>query len=208
MRAHAMPVTYLPPLTHRLAEWVRAAWRVFCTDGSAAECLRRLPAERTCVVILDAIQAYESLFSWRAQAALEDLATVARRRRIPVVATQWARTSRDADDGIDRIGHWSMYVPPGQTDVLPAVAAAATHIVPVRHTNAFVHEEFRQLVEHAEYIVLAGSWTESCVVNTARAAVDAGKVVHVMRTGCAGHWPGSWLALVTMSLFYASTILR
>ena len=165
---------------------------------------RALPASGVAVVVLDAIRSYESLFDVDTLRSIDRTVRWAEERGHRVVYTRWVRTREmsDAGDSIDAKGHWTFYVPPGTSESL---VSDAYHI-PTRFTNAFSHEAFQEAVGDCTSLVLTGAWTESCVINTARAAVERGFDVTVLRPACTGHRMSRWVSLFTLQDMYATVV--
>lgn len=207
---------YLPSLWSRLVELFIAFVRVIDPPSLPPDWHRG-----SVLVVLDPIEAYDTLFARPTRRRICSLIREARENDVPVVVTRWDRyrpTTHDKMDAIDRKGHWSFYIARGTTYLLRSISSALrsdanstssseynVQVVPVKHTNAFANSSFVEAFERLEgvdRVILAGSWTESCVINTARAALDRDKDVMVVKSACAGHQPTSFLSLITMQVHY------
>lgn len=188
--------------------------RVLINDAwSAVTTLRNPPLldkfpDKAVLVVLDVIDAYRSLFDDNSFLALNRIVEKAVQEGVRIVFTRWVRTrpeiSTIALDATDRKAHWSNYVPEGQSELIKdrVLVPDTAEILPVRHTNLFMHESFRNSLDNRSHLVICGSWTESCVLNTTKAAVDHGHDVTVTSDACAGHRPKSWMALFDIQLVY------
>lgn len=210
-----VPPSYHPGLVAYLRGlWRTLRWLLVWQTMPASEC----PPSQTALVVLDPIQAYEGLLDRATQARLVELIRWAQRRQMPIVLTRWTRTRPSAPaDEIDVKGHWSFYVPEGQTDVLDAVLWAASGaveegahnvqtVVQTRFTNAYANPQVADALRNCTHVVLAGCWLESCVLNTARAALDRNVRVTVVRSCCGGHALARHHALVTLQAMYATVV--
>ena len=186
----------MPSLWVRVWQSLVVLWRVFVTRP-----VRRVPRGAV-VVVLDAIEPYASLWSERKTRALS--ATLARARDAghTVLFTRWARVRGDPDDVIDRKGHWSLVLPSKDARLLEGLRAPSDRVVDVVHTNALKSEAVRECVGSSP-VVLCGMWTESCVVNTARALADDNIRVTVVSSCCGGHVPVCWIGLWSIAQLYA-----
>ena len=156
------------------------------------------------LVVCDAIEAYRPLF--RSPLPVQVLIKAAHAAKVPVVLTRWVRTDVSTfDDAVDAKAHWSFYVPPGQTDLL--VDSQDATVVDVRFTDAFAHPAFRDAMPtDAKRVVLAGAWGESCVLNTARAALSHTLQPVVVQDATVGHGLANWWACVQVQLFYGQVV--
>ena len=196
--------SYLPNLKTRLVE----TWNIIRHIMSPPTFAWPL---RSTLVILDPIEAYASLFDATTIDNIQRLIDGAEHLEIPIIVTRWQRTlpstTGDADpgDAIDPKGHWTFYVPVGQSNILPTLRIPeSAQIIDVRHTNAFMSDAFAP--EECSRLIIAGSWMESCVINTARAGLDRNHPVTVVKNACAGHSPGYWTALYALQLAYGSVV--
>ena len=118
--------------------------------------------------------------------------------------SRWNRVRpADARDAIAKKGHWTFYIPTQeQSEILSELhVPSSAQEVHVQHTNLFMHHD-AWTVPDAAHLVVCGSWTESCVINTTRAALDLNHAVTVVANACAGHFPSALLALYSMQLAY------
>ena len=72
------------------------------------------------------------------------------------------------------------------------------------YTNALAHESLR--LPPKAPVLIAGMWTESCVINTARAAAEDDREVYVYAPACAGH--ASTYALWTIETLYGKVVQK
>ena len=191
--------SYLPRLRTRLAEVATTIRTVWNPPAFAWP-------ERAALVVLDPIEAYRGLYSAQAIANVQRLIDGAFAMGVPIVVSQWTRVRPVApaqDDAIDRKGHWTFYIPSREQSALLRELRVPDGVqkVCVRHTNLFM-ERASWSVPAGCHLVLCGSWTESCVINTARAALDHGHGVTVVSNACAGHVPSALLALYSIQLAY------
>ena len=155
-------------------------------------------------MVCDAIVAYRSLFSEECIASILLLVGLARQRGVPVVFTRWDRVDSSRGDAIDAKCHWSDYVAENETDLFLAVKGV--EVTGVHHTNALTSSTVRDLVEGGKRAVVCGSWTESCVLHTCRACIEENKHCIVVKEACAGHFPSSMAALMTLQALYAEVV--
>ena len=90
---------------------------------------------------------------------------------------------------------------------MPGLYSEGDNLVAVTTTNALHSEQVRAHVGDRP-LVLCGMWSESCVVNTARAAADANHEVLVFSPCCAGHRPVCWLAMLKIQQLYGEVVHR
>lgn len=190
---------YLPPVWTRLWELLHAILHVLFPPTVEFQ-----PGD--CLIVCDAIVAYQSLFSDTAVTAVRRVVRDATRAGIPVVYTQWVRVRPPTDEGdaVDVKGHWSEYIPDiTQSRILPTVTNGPTPtlVADVRFPNAFVRDSVAELCGSAKRVVLAGAWTESCILATSRGALERNLKPVVVKNACVGHAPASWLALICIQLF-------
>ena len=190
--------SYLPSLITRIGEMASTIRTVYnppkfaWTEGSA-------------LIILDAIEAYRPLFSAQTIANIQSLIDAAEAMKIPIVFTQWVRVppSTGLSDSIDKKGHWTFYIPSrSQAMILKELRVPrSAQKIKVAYTNLFMQREHWSVPNNA-HLVICGSWTESCVINTTRAALDHGHDITVVKNACGGHAPASFLALYSIQLCY------
>jgi nicotinamidase-related amidase len=158
------------------------------------------------LVICDVIDAYRTLFDDTHIAALNLLIKSARENNVVIIFTRWSRFNNVLHDAIDIKGHWSDYIPENECGLI--LDSSGAHIVDVYHTNAFASDKFQQLTLGKERLILAGCWTESCVLHTARAATEKKNMSPsiIVKSATSGHFPQSWLALNTMQLLYGNVV--
>jgi nicotinamidase-related amidase len=190
---------YLPPLHARTVELFRVLWRVLRRPN------RLVPVQGTVVVVLDALEEYRTL--WTGTCALRRLLLQAALCDVPVVFTRWVRTPSSPDDQLRRKGHWSEFLPRPGT-LMPEVRAVAPDapVVSTVFTDAFRHADFRELVQGYERVVLAGMWTEACVLHTSRSCAMLDVEPIVCADACGGHFPASLTALMTVQSLYGDVV--
>lgn len=192
-------MTYLPSLWTRLWELWTTLWHVWYPPSAIWK-------EGDVLLVLDAIQAYDSLFTPKHLTALEHLLESAKANQVPVLFTQWSRVDKSRQDPVDDKGHWSDYVDATERSLLiPATPEDRT--ADVAFTNAFCAPEVVDFTKDAKRIVLAGGWAESCILDTARTAQQRG--LHgtvVVKEATVGH-SRDWLpSLLKLQLLYADVV--
>lgn len=168
---------------------------------------RKITLDDSCVlVVMDAITAYEPLFTRPVLREMWRTLEIARGVNCKIVLTRWVRHRQPPDsDEIDRKGHWSFYVPKDGIDLLVRVDPSDV-IVDVRHTNAFAHEEFCSQIPPDKTIVFMGCWAESCIINTVRAALDRNMKTKVIMNASTGHFGAFGYAMYLMQLIYTDVV--
>tara|TARA_B100000945_G_scaffold318787_1_gene324401 strand:- start:1462 stop:2061 length:600 start_codon:yes stop_codon:yes gene_type:complete len=169
--------------------------------------------ENSILVILDPITAYRNLYNKKDINNLCKLIINAKKKEIPIVLTRWIRTKPEtASDAIEKKGHWSFFVPNKyQTQIIDEIINETSdyqnvYTVNVKNTNAFMSEKFKSQTEDKKHIIIAGCWTESCVLNTARSALDFNKQVSVVKNCCVGHFIKHHISLFTIQLLYGDIL--
>jgi len=164
--------------------------------------------DKSVLVLMDPIEAYQNLYNEKHIQNINKLIDAANKKDITVVFTQWIRVKPDnVVDEIDRKGHWSCFVPNNQTNILKTIKVDYNStIVPVKHTNAFMHTEFTDLLQDKKHIVLGGCWLESCIINTARAAIDRNCSVSVVSNCSTGHFPFNYISLFDIQMVYGNIV--
>lgn len=194
-----MSDAYMPPWYRRLTDGVRSIlWALFPPKYD-------LPPDAV-VLVLDAIEPYRSLWTRYNDRCIRSLLRQARRTNRPIVFTRWERTREWPRDVIAEKGHWTEFLPRRDSSFLPGLVGDDDKVVPVVHANAFTNQAISEAVG-TRPLVLAGMWTEACVVCTARAAAERNLRVHVAADCCSGHWFAHFFALWTMQALFA-TVMR
>tara|TARA_B100001741_G_C16545293_1_gene596330 strand:+ start:607 stop:1197 length:591 start_codon:yes stop_codon:yes gene_type:complete len=158
------------------------------------------------VIVMDPIDAYADLYNVSHIESINRLIRAARKKDIPVVATRWMRVkNKNPMDAIDSKGHWTFYIPDNQTNIMSSIDSPS-NVVEVTHTNAFIHEEFRELVKDKKHLILAGAWLESCIINTTRCALDNNMSVSVVKNASTGHFPFRWISLIDIQSVYGEIV--
>ena len=200
--------SYLPSILQRTMQSLRVLMGILWPGEEAVT----LPPE-TVVLVLDVIEPYANLWTeWNA-IHLRGLLNVARSNDHKVVFTRWARTRFYPADALSRRcnPHWSWFVPDAALDadgktafIDPSLVQTEDQVIDAVYTNALAHESL-QLPPKAP-VLIAGMWTESCVMNTARAAAEDDREVYVYAPACAGH--ASTYALWTIATLYGRVVQK
>tara|TARA_B100001769_G_C21890769_1_gene481303 strand:+ start:63 stop:647 length:585 start_codon:yes stop_codon:yes gene_type:complete len=163
--------------------------------------------KQSVVIIMDPIEAYSNLYSTKHIRNINKLITYATKNDVPVIFTRWIRTKEPiVGDKIDEKGHWTFYVPNNETNIVKEIHQNGT-IIEVKHTNAFMHEDFKELVKNKDNIILAGAWLESCILNTTRCALDCNMSVSVVRNASTGHFPLNYISMFDIQSVYGTIVL-
>lgn len=198
--------SYLPPWTKRFLDSCRNFLSLLFPGDEAFA----LPQD-TVVVVLDVIEPYKSLWSIEKAAHLCAVVNAARRNGHRVVFTRWARTRFYPADAIARLPrpHWSHFVPhssldeDGKTALMhPGLVEGGDTVLDAVHTNVLAHKGLD--LPSGAPLLLTGMWTESCVLNSARAAVEEDRDVYVYAPACAGHL--NLLSLWAIQTLYAQVV--
>ena len=141
------------------------------------------------LVVCRPIEAYRDLFTPALIKTIAGLVQQAHRAGVPIISLRWDRCDKSMNDMIDKKGHWTFYVPADERYVLEVIAMPCTPpaIMPVKFANAFAHAEFHEALREPTRIVFAGTWTESCIRDTAKCAAEQGKDVVLVKDACTGH---------------------
>lgn len=168
---------------------------------------KRMMLDDSCIlVVMDAITAYQPLFTCPILREIWRTLELARDANCKIVLTRWVRHRNPCEsDEIDRKGHWSFYVPKDGIDMLVKVEPSDV-VVDVRHTNAFAHEEFARHISPDKTIVFMGCWAESCIINTVRAALDRNIKTKVIMNASTGHFGAFGYAMYVMQLIYTDVV--
>ena len=179
---------YLRPLAYRLNEAWDACKRVRSPPPLVFQ-------EGAALVICNPIEAYRGMFTPDMIDTMRRLIQRARASGVPVIFVRWNRYDKFLDDAIDKKGHAMLYVPIDERCILSEIARSCTPslIVPISFVNAFAHEKFRDALRGRKRIVLAGGWTESCIRDTAKGALEENIEAAVVKDACAGH---GWMHFV------------
>lgn len=172
-------------------------WGQLRDVASVARAIARPPELRLgkgdCVIVMDAIEAYRSMYDEKTLQNIARLTRLARASGAKVVFTRWVRfrpEEGEPRDATDRKGHWTDYIPRDQTEVMPELGQAPSDTVAfVRFTNAFTSETVRGLVEEQQTkrVILCGGWLEACLLTTAKAALERDIDAGVVREASVGH---------------------
>lgn len=197
-----------PSLAAILVNNLRILYRLWVGHGAPV----RLPPDTT-VVVLDVIEPYASLWCDANARALRRVLGVARDCRLPVVFSRWVRTRCYPLDQVATKRHWTYAIPESALDadgksrlLYPDLVQSGDTVVDAIATNIFAHESLK--LPPGAPILLCGMWTESCILNSARAAIEDGRPVFVYAPACAGHWGIGWYALWTIEALYGHVIFE
>lgn len=192
--------SYLPSLRMRLGEMVSTIRTIWSPPPF-------MWPENSALIILDAIEAYRSLYSEQIIANMQTLIDAASKMALPIVMTRWVRVrpGTEMSDSIDCKGHWAFYIPNRRQASILKELRVPDHVqkVSVVHTNLFMERD-SWFVHRGSHLVICGGWTESCVINTTRAALDNNHRVTVVSNACGGHMPASLLALYSIEAAYGN----
>ena len=157
------------------------------------------------LIVCDAIEAYRSLFTGISIKKLTALIKSAECSGVRIIFTRWNRTDKSRRDAIDKKGNWSDYVPHDQTELLHEIRHYDYLSFHVHHTNVFAHPLIVSSVGNCKRIVLAGSWSESCILNTARCCTEipALEPCCVVKPASVGHSIMSFISMVQLQSLYA-----
>lgn len=177
--------------------------------AAVALCTRRsvhLSSENTVLVVLDAIDEYAALFDAATRRNLSRLVARAADANVPIVFTSWARHDRSAADALDAAGHWSYYTRGPSSLLCELLEFAEGRTYPMRYPDA-LRSSAADVIRSGQSVVVAGCWTESCVVHTARAVAFSGGRPVIVAPACASYSRvAGWLALLQAKMFYAQTV--
>lgn len=201
-------MSYLPPLFKRTLQSLRVLLRILWpTEERVA-----LPPG-TVVLVLDVIEPYSSLWTeWNA-IHLRGMLSIARCNNHKIVFTRWARTRFYPNDALSRRSdaHWSCFIPESALDtdgksafIDAPLVQPEDQVVDAVYTNALAHGSLA--LPPKAPVLIAGMWTESCVINTARAAAEDDRDVYVYAPACAGH--ASTYALWTIEALYGRVVQK
>ena len=175
-------MSYIPSMTQRLGQlW--DAWKHIRSPPPMAF------QDGDVLVVCNPIDAYRNLITPAVTQSIQNLMKRAELEGVPVIITRWNRCDKSLNDAIDKRGHWTLYIPKEERCILREVATACTPtaVIPVDFTNAWHHEEFRNALHGYNRVVFAGTWTESCIRDTAKGAVEENKDIALVENACIGH---------------------
>lgn len=159
------------------------------------------------VVIMDPIDAYKDLYSCTDISNINRLIEYANKKDVPVIITRWIRIKPEKPlDEIDIKGHWSCFIPEKQSGIIKDIENEHHIVIPVKHTNAFMHSEFSEIISEKKHVILAGCWLESCIINTARTAIDMNHKVSVVSNCSTGHFPFKYISLFDIQMVYGKIV--
>lgn len=193
---------------------VYASCRILCDILFGWSHVDKLPRDAV-VVVLDVIEPYKSLWEKRHTNALRNMLRQMRGRGHQVIFTRWCRTAQHPLDRLTcrRVQHWSYLLPPSALDaegrsalLLPDLVQEHDVVLDTVYTNLMAHKEL--ILPASAPLLLCGMWTESCVVNTARAAAEGNREVYVYAPACSGHAGVQTFVLWVMQALYAEIVFR
>ena len=170
-----------------------------------------LNSENSTILILDAIEIYSDLFKTNNINAINKLLDDAKLHNIPVVYTNWIRRRNLINDQINKIGHWSEFVPE-QSKILHELPKPINTIYTI-YTDAFaeswdkqnnkkIENQLIHLLGTRKNLIICGSWTEACVLNTARSAANKNINPVILKPGTVGHSSSAKNALISIDKLY------
>lgn len=149
------------------------------------------------VLVLDAIEAYRSMFTREKIENIRNLLLQAKETNTRVIFTRWSRfTPLSVEDAVDVKKHWSNYIP-NQNEILVELAGLVDNEVSVVFPNAFTQRKVKELTKEAHRLVFAGGWTESCVYHTAHAGLEHNFQVALVSNACVGHFIQAFFTLIS-----------
>ena len=195
-------MSFRPPFLERFAASLQTLWKLLVRSGPDLTL-----APDAVVLVLDVIEPYKDLWSVYHHFHLKRLLRLARANNNRIIFTRWERTrSHPADAIAARGAHWSFVLPDdafvdGAVPFLPGLVHESDEVLGVTTTNALASSSL--CIADGAPLILSGMWLESCVINTARAAAEAGHFVSVFAAACSGHFGVGWFALWTLQSLYA-----
>ena len=123
----------------------------------------------------------------------------AQKMRVPVIVTRWVRTRGALGDVYDDIGHWSQYVPTPVEPLLQELKHVQWDLwLDTVYTDAFapvyqrgrrIENVLREFLQrhNVKRLVIAGTWAEACVAQTAYAASVHGMTPIVLQAAVGGY---------------------
>lgn len=202
---------YDPPgWYHRVIDNLYIFWTLIFRRGKVP--ISILPQD-TVVVVLDVIVPYSSLWGKSNSDELRNMLRQVRGRGHRVLFTRWCRTRQYPNDAIGAMKnpHWSYFLPEAALDaegksalIHPELVECHDDVLDAVYTNILAHPSIN--LQARAPLLLCGMWTESCILNTARAATEDDREVFVYAPACAGHI--GWYALWTIQALYGRVIHR
>lgn len=201
-------MSYKPSFGKRIFDNLRILFELFVSKHEPVA----IPKD-TVVVVLDVIEPYRRLWDVVHAAHLCAMVNAARKNGHRVVFTRWARTRFLPADAISRKpnAHWSHFVQESSLDadgkarfLHPLLVQNGDAVIDAVHTNVLAHKDLE--LPSGAPLLLAGMWTESCVLNSARGAVEDDRDVFVYAPACAGHL--HMFSLWTLASLYANVIFK
>ncbi len=160
------------------------------------------------LIVMDAIKAYESMFSENQLIMLENTIKVARKANCKIIFTRWVRyrkTNYEEEDEIDKKGHWSFFIPQNGSELL-FNPEESDSVIDVCHTNIFLHDDFCQQIDNSNTLIFTGGWAESCIINSVRHSVDKNYKTVVVQDACMGHFGARQHAFYVLQLIYTTVV--
>ncbi len=199
----------------RLEEWKEYLGDWIKYFGYGYENTKKVTAENTIILVLDPLEIYRNLFNKQNIDSITNLVLYAEKFKIPVVYTNWVRTRGLVNDQMDRKGHWSEFVP-GYSSILSELPRV-NNIIHTIHTDAFatswdlkkktnIDNELKRIIGNRKNIVICGSWTEACVLTTARSAAHKNLNPIVYKPGTVGHGRASSNAFLMIDKLYGYVV--
>ena len=205
-------MTYKPSIFEEWKEYLGDWVKYF---GYGYENSKKLTAENTIILVLDPLEIYRNLFKKQNIDSITNLIKYAEKFKIPIVYTNWVRTRDLVNDQINKKGHWSEFVP-DYSSFLHELPNSINTIHTI-HTDAFAkswdlkHNKYIEgklinIIGNRKNIVICGSWTEACVLTTARSAAHKNLNPIIYKPGTVGHGRASRNAFIMIDKLYGYVV--
>ena len=159
-----------------------------------------ITANDTALILLDPLETYRNTFTQSQISQMVQIVETAQRMRVPVIVTRWVRTRGALGDVYDEIGHWSQYVPTPEEPLLKELDHIKWDLwLDTIYTDAFApvyqsgrrnENVLREFLKrrNVQNLVIAGTWAEACVAQTAYAASVYGMTPIVLQPAVGGYF--------------------
>lgn len=170
------------------------------------------------LLILDAVDIYSDILGTKTISNINKLVKYANDNKVPIMYTVWSRTKQNRiDDYINYKNHWSYFIPERTHIIKEVMPPSGLHDCTIFNTintdafmpgldskNATAISPLHEIMGTRNTLVVCGTWTESCVINTVRSAAQLNKKVVVVKGSCASYskLTGN-ISLVTCNKLYA-----
>ena len=170
-----------------------------------------LNSENSLVLVLDAIESYRNLFNNTNIQSINTLISNAELYSVPIVYTNWIRTKNLLDDQINKIGHWSEFIS-NESTILKELPQNKRTMYTI-YTDAFANtwdkekktmkrNELINFIGNRKNIIICGSWTEACVLTTARSAAMKDLNPIILKPATVGHGKASKNSFILIDKLY------